>query len=191
MLSKQNLRNQMKGKRRALAEQTVLQGSADVLSQLLSAGICQPGDKICLYLPMHGEVDITAIFTESARYQLSFYLPVIDLPQPGMLNAAPYAWGEQLQLNKYYLLEPFHQTELRSLEDMNVVLMPVVAFNVKGGRLGQGGGYYDRSLSKAKKRPLRVGLAYDWQQSDGWEVESWDVPMQFVITPSEIISCSG
>lgn len=75
------------------------------------------------------------------------------------------------------------------LRDVGVVLVPLVAFDTAGNRLGQGAGFYDRALGALPpaERPLLVGLAYDEQELDEWRPEMWDVPMDIVLTPSRVI----
>ena len=70
--------------------------------------------------------------------------------------------------------------------DPDIVLVPLLAFDEQGFRLGYGGGFYDRTLAKlrAKKPVIAVGLAYDEQKVDAVPVESYDQPLNWVLTPS-------
>lgn len=65
---------------------------------------------------------------------------------------------------------------------MDVVIMPLLGFDVQGTRLGQGGGYYDRALSMNRFRPYRLGLAYRCQQLDFVPREPWDQSLNAVLT---------
>ena len=69
---------------------------------------------------------------------------------------------------------------------LDVVLLPLLAFDLAGNRLGMGGGYYDRCFSAYRNRrlrhPLRVGLAFAWQQADNLPAQPWDVPLHAVVT---------
>jgi 5-formyltetrahydrofolate cyclo-ligase len=77
---------------------------------------------------------------------------------------------------------PAHATAT-PLDDAELVLVPGLAFDRRGGRLGQGGGYYDCALGRAPG-PLRVGLCYDFQLVHHVPMEAGDEPVDIVVTPS-------
>lgn len=81
----------------------------------------------------------------------------------------------------YGLLEP--NPKATALEPA-LILLPLIGFDRKGQRLGQGGGYYDRVLSRRRGQCLSVGLAFDCQGVDELPVEAHDLPMQAILTPS-------
>ena len=73
---------------------------------------------------------------------------------------------------------------------LDLVLMPLVAFDKAGNRLGMGKGYYDRSLKilnhrKAWRRPRLTGIAYEFQRVDKIDNEPWDIPLQFALTDKQ------
>ena len=74
------------------------------------------------------------------------------------------------------------------LSQLDIVLLPLLAFDDRGNRLGMGGGYYDRlfasRLHRKTKQPLRVGLAFDCQQAERLPMQAWDVPLHAVVTES-------
>ena len=81
--------------------------------------------------------------------------------------------------------------ELVRVRDLDLILMPLVGFDLQGNRLGMGGGFYDRSLAFLRyrlywKRPRLLGLAYDFQQVDILTADPWDIPMQAVVTDQAV-----
>jgi 5-formyltetrahydrofolate cyclo-ligase len=68
--------------------------------------------------------------------------------------------------------------------DLDLVLVPLVAFDLQGNRLGMGGGFYDRLFATAEGRPRLVGVAHDFQRVETLEPMSWDVPLDAVVTAS-------
>ncbi len=93
---------------------------------------------------------------------------------------AETTWGIQEPLGDAVVLEP------------DVVLVPLLAFDTQGYRLGYGGGFYDRTLAglRAKKTIAAVGLAYDEQKVDAVPHDSYDQPLDWVLTPSGPLKCS-
>jgi len=76
----------------------------------------------------------------------------------------------------------------RPLATHDVVLAPLVAFDSEGHRLGQGGGFYDRAMaSRNSGRPVMIGIAHSFQMVDSVPVESWDVPLDAVVTEDSVI----
>ena len=77
------------------------------------------------------------------------------------------------------------------IEDVDIVIVPGVAFSADGARIGYGGGYYDRLLTWIKGTVPIVALAYEEQIFDELPAEGHDIGMDSIITPERIISCHG
>ena len=75
------------------------------------------------------------------------------------------------------------------LELPAIVLLPVVAWDHTGTRLGRGGGFYDRLLAGLDPRVVRVGLAYEFQVFPELPRDPWDVSMHYVITERRVVAC--
>ena len=92
---------------------------------------------------------------------------------------APATWGIAEPMDDKPEVEP------------DIVLVPLLAFDVRGYRIGYGGGFYDRTLAKLRKgKPVTaVGIAYDEQKVDAVPVESYDQRLDWVLTPSGPIHC--
>ena len=118
------------------------------------------------------------------------YLPVLSHLRQDHLLFAPYAPGDALRDNRFGIPEPVVPLrETLDLKSLDLVLMPLVAFDGQGNRLGMGGGFYDRSFAFLRRRrhwlkPRLVGLAFDFQRAASLPHADWDVPMQGVITES-------
>ncbi|MFN7173620.1 MAG: 5-formyltetrahydrofolate cyclo-ligase [Thermaurantiacus tibetensis] len=71
----------------------------------------------------------------------------------------------------------------------DVLLVPLLLFDAAGGRLGQGGGHYDRALARlrAAGTPLAIGLAWDMQEAPALPLEPWDAPLDLVVTPTRLL----
>ena len=87
----------------------------------------------------------------------------------------------------YGISEPDQESwEPANLSEVDLAVVPGLAFDPKGGRLGRGKGFYDRLLSHSEFRGIKVGLAWDWQVVDEVPCESHDSHMDLVVTPSKI-----
>ena len=101
-------------------------------------------------------------------------------------------WAEgnfQLERGAFGLTQPTADTPLAADEAIDLIIVPGVAFDAEGNRLGYGAGYYDRLLARFPGVPT-VGLAYDEQIVDGIPVEEHDVPIDFVVTPTRILGAA-
>jgi 5-formyltetrahydrofolate cyclo-ligase len=106
------------------------------------------------------------------------------LPEKRLEFAIAPRW-ENLRLGRYGLLEPGEGSAVVALGDADLVLVPGLAFDVQGGRLGRGGGYYDRALADVVAsvgRPPIFGLAHDWQVVDAVPGDERDVRVDGVLT---------
>lgn len=120
------------------------------------------------------------------------YLPILDTLGANKLWFAPFTRCSKLKYNRFGIPEPQvpkrHWVRAQSL---NLVLTPLVAFDMQGNRLGMGGGFYDRTLAFLNRRqywfkPQVIGIGYDFQKTTGLIRQSWDVPLDGVVTPDNL-----
>jgi 5-formyltetrahydrofolate cyclo-ligase len=138
------------------------------------------------YYPIRSEIDPLPLLRDLHDRTMKIALPVIR-PGPSLLFRH-WAPGDVLFPRKYGLLEP---GEANAQIDPNILLVPLLAFDRQGHRLGYGGGYYDAGLRALRKKGpiLAVGVAYDEQEMNGIPREPQDEFLDFVLTPSGLIRC--
>lgn len=140
---------------------------------------------IAAYMAHRGEMSCEPIIDWALGHGVDVLLPVVVGRH---MRFTPFDPGEALAPNRWGILEPeWRPGRWASARRPNVVLMPLVAFDSAGNRLGQGGGYYDRAFAFRNvaahwRRPLLVGLAYDFQQVGGLDAKPTDVPLDAVVT---------
>ena len=102
------------------------------------------------------------------------------------LSFLPVTYDTIFYKNRFGIAEPVVEDELAIMpEQLDIIFLPLVAFDEHGTRLGMGGGYYDRTL--AHHRPtLLIGAAYEFQRQAWIEREAWDVPLAAIITEQTI-----
>ncbi len=184
LLDRASIRQHMRHKRAQLSPQQQLQ-AARALSQIVfTQPWFQRAQNLALYLANDGEMDPVVIM-EKARYRgKHILLPSLHPAKSGHLCFAKDT-GPMIQ-NKFGICEPDpKRNSLMAAKQLDVVFMPLVAFDASGGRLGMGGGYYDRTFSHLRYRkywmhPRLVGLAYEFQSvetvaSAAWDVRAWRI----------------
>lgn len=135
--------------------------------------------KIAAYWPMAGELDIRPLLEQLENC----CLPVVaDKAAP--LVFRKWQWGGLLIDGLHHTKHP-EDTQKTIIPDL--VLVPLLAFDQKGGRLGFGGGYYDRTL--AELPALRVGVGFDEQEVENVPVDKFDQKMDWIVTPARVIRC--
>lgn len=142
---------------------------------------------IAFYMPNDGEIDPGLLLEQAIALGKSAYLPVIDRFKAGIMTFAPWRPGEPLTANDYGIPEPLRKGMRRvPFWMLDIVCLPLVAFDGNGNRLGMGGGFYDRTFADLKpgtrSKPLLVGLAHHFQQEECLPADPWDVPLQAVAT---------
>ncbi|MGM0411800.1 MAG: 5-formyltetrahydrofolate cyclo-ligase [Pseudomonadota bacterium] len=191
--SRKQLRRRLRRARRHLEPGERRRRSADLVAHLARHPWFIYSDRIALYLPNDGEVDLRPLAERAWAMHKTCYLPVIGGPGMRAMRFAP--WGPETPMapNIYGIPEPVvrHQ-HLVPAWGLDLLLLPLVGFDRAGNRLGMGGGFYDQSLAyRARRRvwnpPRLMGTAYAFQEVEALKAESWDIPVAAVATDTGII----
>lgn len=194
-MNKIELRQLIRSKRQQLAMSVQKQAAQKVAARLNEIVAFNQGQHIACYLSVKGELDTAPIIDAIWQSGKICYLPVLDPKSPRSLCFVRYLKDDVLVNNHYAIPEPVMENNvIIAPKDLDVVFMPLVAFDAQGNRLGQGAGYYDRTFSfklgkEASVTPMLIGVAYEWQKVLALDVSSWDVPLQMVITEDNCYSC--
>jgi 5-formyltetrahydrofolate cyclo-ligase len=141
---------------------------------------------IALYASFGEEVETHALIAKLLERRLRVALPYV-IHHPRFLEMRVIdRFPEGLRLSRHGVLqpEPLACPEILSLEAIDLALIPGVAFDRRGGRLGMGAGYYDRWLATGERRGLALGLAFGEQVVDAVPVDPWDRRLDGVVTES-------
>ncbi|WP_455232644.1 5-formyltetrahydrofolate cyclo-ligase [Geopseudomonas aromaticivorans] len=187
-LSRPALRRQLRACRRALTPTQQRQAARDLYRQLAQHPLFRRARHIALYLPNDGEIDPLLLRREAWRRGKHIYLPLLaHWPRTHMVFQR-LARGETLRRNRFRIPEPQPcPARQRRPWALDLLLLPLVGFDDGGGRLGMGGGFYDRALAYRLRhqnwqKPVLLGLAHACQQVDRLPLESWDVPLHATVT---------
>jgi 5-formyltetrahydrofolate cyclo-ligase len=186
--SRADLRRQLRKQRRELDERQRRQAARALARNAMRGGILRRHRRIAFYLPADGEIDILPLLVRASSIGRQCYLPVLDPLRTSRLWFMPYRPGDALVLNHFGIGEPaLGARERVPAADLDLVLMPLLAFDDSGNRLGMGGGYYDRTLAflrtrRSWRRPALCGVAYSFQRVTALQAEPWDVPLDGCLT---------
>ena len=148
--------------------------------------------RLACYLTNDGEIDPEYIIRTAWKLRKQVYLPVLS-PFQSKLYFAPYQAGMAMQLNRFAIWEPAcNPVNWLNPWQLDLILLPLVAFDESGNRLGMGGGFYDRSLAYRRSRthtprPKLIGLAHELQHEQQLAASSWDIPLDMIATEERII----
>jgi 5-formyltetrahydrofolate cyclo-ligase len=150
------------------------------------------GARACLsgYIAIRGELDPSAALEAARAGGFDVALPRIDATSPPHLTFHLAAGPHELRDGPHGLTEPHETSREIAVADIDVMLVPGLAFDAAGRRLGMGGGYYDeagRRLRADGGRGLMVGFAYDFQIVDRCPSDENDVAVDFVVTDQRVL----
>lgn len=182
------IRAEMRTRRAEVSDDDQAAASMAVLTRLARTEIVRKARTVAGYRAVRGEVDIGA--------SLAF------LGEHGATITTPRLMGEHLEFvvtdestpvtaGPFGIEEPT-EGEIVPVHGHDVFLVPLVAFDRVGHRLGHGGGYYDRALASISglalaDRPALIGIAHAFQQVAEIPPEPWDVPLDAIVTEDAVI----
>lgn len=143
---------------------------------------------VVAYVSMAGEVDTHRIIEESIRMGKTVGVPVLVGDSGGkgkrdLIISHIRDRIKELEVGPYGIKQP-KAADIKPIpyEDMDMVLVPAVAFDNEGNRLGRGKGYYDRFLEKLPKHALKVGLCFDIQRLESVPILPHDIPVRVLLS---------
>ncbi len=185
---KSRLRDRLRCRRLELgatAQQVAAQALAQHVARLPGwAGI----RRLALYLARDGEIDTTPLAARCRELGITLFLPVLEQGR----RLAFAEWHEEAALvsNRYGIGEPPPSSARSAARELDAVCLPLVGWDREGGRLGMGGGFYDRTLA-GDRGPLLVGLAHSCQEVPRVPRDPWDVQLDFIATDTTLVQCRG
>lgn len=183
-----HLRQKIRKQRSALgpAGQSIAARGLD--TQLRAFSVTASARHIGLYLVNDGEIDPAKFMHWAFTQARHCYLPILNIRQDQPMKFAEITPQSHFELNRFGIPEPVVKSEeLLNARELDVVLMPLVAFDLIGNRIGMGGGFYDRTLEFTRQhpydqRPKLIGLAHEFQYSGEIEPSPWDIPLDGIAT---------
>lgn len=187
------LRRQLRRQRLALTPRARLQASYQAVRQLRHVvqyvghrGTRTAPIRVGVFVDAFGELPTQPLIDWAYRHGFWVYLPVVTSANKGLVFAKlAHTSLRQARLARHLLgmRQPASGARIR-VDALDMVFMPLVGFDRQGHRIGMGGGFYDRTLAKAKAKPCKIGWAYDFQCVEQIDAAPWDISLDMAITPS-------
>jgi 5-formyltetrahydrofolate cyclo-ligase len=186
-VEKRAIRNELRFVRAQLSAEDVARAGARVLERLRVFVPYGTAAAVLAYLADDNEVPTAEVVEDVAASGRCLYLPKMTGGE-AVLRWQP---GEPLRAGpRGGIPEPVRGVE-EPLPEPAVALVPLIAWDASGGRLGRGAGFYDRVLGRLPASTIRVGLAYEFQEHPGLPRDPWDVPLHHVITERRTVHCES
>ena len=184
--SKSQLRSALRHRRQALSSDQQRLAAQAVSGHIAELPEWRAAQRIALYLAADGEIDTAPLGALGRAQHKQLFLPVIEADRS--LAFAEWRADSPLSPNRFGIPEPSAQASRCPVEDLDIVFLPLVGWDLQGGRLGMGGGFYDRTLAGITG-PLLVGLAHARQQVDCIPQEEWDISLNFIASDAALHFC--
>lgn len=178
-MEKYEIRNKIKGLRLMLSEADKLSAADRVFDRLEKTAAFMLAEKILMYHSLPDELE-THRFLDKWKQKKMFFLPRVNGVN---LDILPFD-ETRLELGSFHIEEPTGNDTVDP-DDIELIIVPAVAFDRKGMRLGRGKGFYDRLLARTKA--TKIGIGYEFQLLDEIPAEEHDVPMDMVVTEETTI----
>ena len=181
--SKQELRKAILERILNHKEESSFSKSRVILDKFLALSVFQGAKTVLFYASIEGEVDTFVMVEQALRLKKIVALPLVRKEEKQIIPIVIHTVGE-LKQGAYGILEPPDSAErVIAPEEIDLAVVPGVAFDRSNNRLGRGMGYYDRFLSQLPLKTPIVGLAYDFQVVDSIPgIEPHDRPVTMVLT---------
>lgn len=185
--NKNLIRERMHKLRDSLSFEEVQNKSKKIKDTLFSLGYLQNSKKIMTYVSFKNEVSTIDIINELLKTEKEVIVPICDTNDYTLIPSKILSIDE-LSVSHFGIMEP-KEPFIRPInpKDIDIILIPGLAFDKDRNRLGHGKGYYDRFLNRVRSDSLKIALAFDFQVLDSIPIENWDIPMDLIITEKGII----
>jgi len=186
-----SLRATLRRRRRSLSETERHAAARRTFHRVVASSCFLKSRRVAFYFANDGELDPLTILFRALDMGKRCYLPVISPHRPDKVTFAPFRATDPLVPNRWGILEPDQLIRrLVKPQSLDLVFLPLVGFDERCNRIGMGKGFYDRTFAFRRRlgfaRPILAGLAYEIQKVPEIPTDSWDVPLDLVITEAAV-----
>ncbi|MCK4589147.1 MAG: 5-formyltetrahydrofolate cyclo-ligase [Nanoarchaeota archaeon] len=176
---KEKSREEILKKRNSLSRTEIKSKSKEIFQRLLNINHLNRTQNVCVYVSKDSEVETHDLITYLLKKK-NVFVPFIEKEE---LRVSEIKNFSDLEKGQFNILEP--KNKINYNQNIDLIIIPGVAFDKRGNRLGRGNGYYDKFLKNIQS--LKIGLAFEEQIIGQVPVEKHDVPLNLIITDKQII----
>ncbi len=189
MEEKTRIREQIKAARGALTGAEVMEKSREIAKRLLALKQFSEAGCVMFYHAFDNEVETEEVIEKALGLGKLVLLPRCNITGRDMEVCEVRNLEADLRSSAYGIMEPVEHTKVvRQLEQIDLCVVPGVAFDRAGHRIGQGKGFYDVFLARLSPRTLKVAMAFELQLVESIPHQKHDVPMDMIITERETLA---
>ncbi len=185
--NKKELRRSLRQQRSNLTSQELAIAEKNLAKNARSSNRLLKAKRVLSYSPFAGEISPKTLVSKLSC-QTVYYPKITNF---GLSQMRFYSAKQISTQNKYGIEEPIANGSPWPANAFDIILIPLVAFDRSGTRIGMGAGYYDRAMHalahQPSTRPYLVGVAHHFQEITSLARESWDVPLDAILTDHEYI----
>jgi len=186
---KKELRKIVLKERKKLNKDEVNSLSEKIISYLIKMKEFKQSETIMVYLSFKEEVDTFNLIYKMQDLGKKVVITYTDKKENVLIPCKLIDLEDSLEKNPFGYLEPKEDSiEKVSPSEIDLIITPGLAFDKKGNRVGYGGGYYDKLLTSTPQA-TKVAVSYDFQIFSEVPNEKFDIPVDYIVTPTRIIVC--
>nr|WP_300003860.1 5-formyltetrahydrofolate cyclo-ligase [Tissierella sp.] len=189
-MEKKLIREEILAKRKKLGKETRDIASKEILEKILASSYYKKAKTIMTFVSFSDEVNTHEFMKRAIEDGKKIVVP-ITIPENHQLKPSRLKSFKELEPGFYNILTPKEEF-IRFVDphEIDLVITPGVAFRRDGYRIGYGGGYYDRFLSKIPSTPT-IAIAFHMQLVDDLPTDQYDIPVDYIYTEKEIIDTNA
>ena len=186
-MTKEKIRAELLTKRRKLEKRIVLEKSKKIEKKLFTTNEFKKAAIIMFYISYNNEVFTHDMIKKCLKTSKKIIVPAVNKEKNKLILSELISW-DHLEKGAYNILEPKKKfIKETSIDEIDLIIVPGLGFDLKGNRIGHGKGFYDRLLRIPKVK--KIGLAFEWQIFDEIPTDNHDIPINMIISEKRIISC--
>ncbi len=179
---KNAIRAQMRAQLSSLSDAARAECSASACARLMQCEAFVRATTVMLYMPMRSEIDVVSVALEAFRLGKQVCVPRVETGRKAMHAVATTSFDdESMRPDELGVRVPTSGVQIPH-ESIDLVVVPGVAFDTRGYRLGRGGGYYDRYLARLPRQTATIGVCFDCQFVDRIPTEPTDIAVQVIVS---------
>jgi len=188
-MTKKQQREKLLNKRARLSKKEVDEKSRLIKEKLFKLKDFSSAKKVMFYLDFRNEVATEKMIISALKMNKKIVVPISDRENKSLFLSELKDYQQELSPGTYGILEPKEEYYREvNKKELDLIILPGVAFDKSGNRIGYGAGYYDRFLSQISQTTAKVALAYEFQLVDKIKVNQYDIPVDKIVTEKRVIN---